>query len=159
MADSYVNWPTRKRRFDLVSFFSACMHVYADKYRDQLQPLRVMSIGITTKDKDHFVVHQLIVPEPWVEEVEVNHRALEVEDMNINIVYPTANMKHTKLMARTRQLSLLEEAESIPKIKSHTLGTRCGVPRICYRLPNPWMPCNEGWRRSETLDTAQPKPS
>ena len=38
-------------------------------------------------------------------------------------------MKHTRLVSRTLQLALPEAAVSFPDIKSHTLGTRCGVPR------------------------------
>ena len=54
---------------------------------------------------------------------------LKVKCINIKIVYPTANRKHTKLMTRTLQLALPKGAESFPNIKSHTLGTGCGVPQ------------------------------
>ena len=50
-----------------------------------------------------------------------------VKGINIKIVYPTANKKHTGFMARTLQLALLEEAESLTNIKSLALDTRNGV--------------------------------
>ena len=50
-----------------------------------------------------------------------------VKGINIIIVYPTSNTKHTRLEARTLELAMPEGAESFPNIKSHTLGTRCGV--------------------------------
>ena len=52
-----------------------------------------------------------------------------VKGINIKIVYPTRNTKHTGFMARTLQLALPEGVESFPNIKSHTLGTRRGVPQ------------------------------
>ena len=52
-----------------------------------------------------------------------------VEGINIKIVCPPANPKHTRLSARTLQLALPEGAESFHNIESHTLGTRSGVPQ------------------------------
>ena len=55
--------------------------------------------------------------------------SINIKGINIKIGYPTTNMKHTRLVVRTLQLVLQEGAESFPNIKSHTLGTRCGVPQ------------------------------
>ena len=41
-------------------------------------------------------------------------------------------MKHTRLVARTLQLALPEGAKSFLGIKSHTLGTRIGVPQPLF---------------------------
>ena len=99
--------------------------------RDRLQPFRVMIIRITKKEKDCFIKIWLYsshrVKEtvtkwtivPWV----------SLKGINIKICCPTVNTKHTRLLARTLQLTLPQGAESFPNKTSHSLGTRCGVPQ------------------------------
>ena len=76
---------------------------------------------------------------PWV----------SVKGINIKIVYPAANTKHTGFMGRTLQLTLPERAESFRNIKSHTLGTRSGVPQTLLGATKARIRRSERWRRSE----------
>ena len=113
-------------------------------------PLRVWRIGIT--DKDSLIVNWLN-PNHRVKETVIKWTIVPwvaVNGINIKIVSPTANPKHTGLRARTLQLAL-PEAESFPNITSHTLGTMSGVlqPLLSF----------ERWRRSEILVSAQSDPA
>ena len=50
-----------------------------------------------------------------------------IKCINIKIVSPTANMKHTGYMARSLQLALPEGVVYFLNIESHILGTRSKV--------------------------------
>ena len=80
-----------------------------------------------------------------------------VKDISIEIIYPTANTKHTGFVARTLQLALKEGAESFPNIKSHALGTRRGVPQPLLGATNAmgYVALRDGG--SKTLDSAEKK--
>ena len=99
--------------------------------RDWLQPHGVMSIDITDKDEDWCIINWLH-PMHRVKETVIKWTIVSwatVIGINKKNVYPTANTKHTKLVARILQLALPEGAESFLNIKSYALGTRCGVPQ------------------------------
>ena len=93
-----------------------------------------MSICFTNKNKDCIIINWLH-PSHKVKESVIKWTIVPwvmVKCINIKIVYLTANTKHTRLVARTLQLALTERAESFTNIKSHTLGTRCGVPQPLF---------------------------
>ena len=105
-------------------------HAMSISRRDWLQPFRVMSIGNTNKHKDGFIINWSH-PSHGVKETVIKRTIvpwITVKGINIKVIYPTANTKHIRLVARTLQLALSEWAQYFPNRKSHTLGTRCGVP-------------------------------
>ena len=91
-----------------------------------------MTIGIITKNEKDFLIMNLLHPSHRVKETVRKWNIMPwvtVKGINIKIVCHTTNTIHIRLMDRTLQHTMPEGAESFPNIKSHTLGTRCGVPQ------------------------------
>ena len=86
---------------------------------------------------------------PWV----------TVKGKNINIIYPSANTKHTGFMGRTLKLALPEGAQSLSNIKAIPWAPGMDCRSLSWGQPKPGIWSSERWRRSETLDSAQTKTS
>ena len=110
--------------------------------RDWLQPLKVMSIGITNNDKDRLIINWLY-PSRRVKETFIKW-IYGKRHKHKNCLYYCKYETH-KTCGKNTPFSLPEVAESFPNINWDTLGTI----QVCSSSASVWDNQSQGYKLSE----------